>query len=339
MRAIWEEIIATVVVALLAFILGRLFRIFQLNEKARKYSIVALFILTIFSIVIWPLYVQSSLLTFVTLGLVILVITIWYYDYAAVQQKLTEQKQAVEEQQEKIDDQQKIINELKEKFEAKSPIATLQAGKSYTVGTRGQNHIDVRILKRTGLAPGKELDLTWETIWDGVEALARQISRYKGACRPDLILGINELGTIIASYLNSRLWQGEKEIGIIRSGTPEEKNKMRPIVFSIPETFSNNESHGLRILLVDSEIKSGQSAKQIIDCLNERFAAKQIYFAVLTTCRVNCPVEDMAHLMYKKDNKAQEQPIPVPIDFLAFFTTGDVEPPEALRWAGAAAQL
>ena len=331
LQPIWEEIVATVVVALLAFIFGRLFRIFQLNEKARKYIIIALFISIVAFIIAGPLYVHSGLLSFVTLGLVILVLTIWYYDYTATQKKLIEQKQAVDEQQGKIDEQQKLINELKKKIETKSPLATPQAGKSYTVGTRWQNHIDVRILKRTGLASGKELDLTWETIWDGVEAIARQISRYKGACRPDLILGINELGTIVASYLNSRLWQGEKEIGIIRSGTPEGKNKMRPIVFSIPETFSGNKSHGLRILLVDSEIKSGQSIKQIVDCLNERFAVKQIYVAVLTACRVNAPVEEMEHLMYKKDNNAQEQPLPVPIDFLAFFTTGDVEPPEALR--------
>ena len=203
-----------------------------------------------------------------------------------------------------------------------------QIGKDYTVNTSGgKKSIRVRILKRTGLDPDKPLYISWDTIGKGAEYLAEQIDQYSPALHPDLILGVNELGMIIASYLAGTLRKGRKEIGFVRTGTSDAKTGKRPTFYSFPEILVNDNSQGLTILLVDNELKSGRSAKQIMAELKQKFKVNKIYLAVLTVCPVIGPFDNMTKIMV---SKSEGKPVALP-DFLAFFATGYVVPPGNIK--------
>lgn len=309
------QLVGTVIIAVLGAIVSKLveklLEVWPTVNKA-KYTIGGLLVLSIVSISFWFFYPELAIVKITTLGLASLVLIKSYRTAVALQRKVDEQEKTIKEQSRRT--------------------AGQQIGKIYDVSTRGANHVEVRSLKRMGLPSGRHLDITWGTVLQGAEYLSKQIARYKGGCRPNLILGINELGTVLASYLNGKLWRGEKEIGIVRSGPPDQKSKKRPMFYSIPDIFVKDKSKELSVLLVDSEIKSGESTRQIIDELQNSHTIKQIYLAVLTACRVANPtLQDMAEIMYKKDDRTPARSIAVSIDFLAFFTSGDVEPPDELR--------
>jgi len=288
------QIVVGLIGASIAYVLGRFFqpllRKFWPDEHTQKNIVVGLFVFVLISIAFWFLYPESTVPKLATLGLLILAVTTWHYYYAAAN----------------------------------------QIGKAHVVLVGETRKIRVRMLKRIGLAPDEVLHITWNTIGKGAEYLLDQIKQHKPSFYPDLILGINELGMIVACYLAGTLQRSNRLFGVVWTGNADPVTGLRSTIYSIPQTVSTDRSQKLSILLVDGELKSGKSAKQIKDELEKTFNVSRILVATLVACRTAGPVEEMTKIRFVKGDGTQQNLAYLP-DFLAFQTTGDMEPPGDIR--------
>jgi hypoxanthine phosphoribosyltransferase len=133
----------------------------------------------------------------------------------------------------------------------------------------------------------ERLDLTWETFGAGCEHLAARLKKAPGGICPDIFFGINSAGIMIAAYLSDFY---RAPLGIIK--TEIEISGHRSIrQFEFPKANVKNDDKPMIegtivknpkcIAVVDSEIKSGKSVKDIIDILENRYTNARIIYIVL----------------------------------------------------------
>ena len=134
---------------------------------------------------------------------------------------------------------------------------------------------EIEIKKLNKIKKFDRLELTWETLGSGIEYLAKEIVN-SSAASPDLIFGINETGFIIASYLSKNL-RSRPKLGLIQTGdlfaltkNGSTKFKRRILPFELPNIQFSNSDCPLSIAIVDFEIKSGVSVKDIINEIEAR---------------------------------------------------------------------
>jgi hypoxanthine phosphoribosyltransferase len=140
--------------------------------------------------------------------------------------------------------------------------------------TRKDNpNLKIGIYKLKWKNKNDKLMLTWETFGKGIEMLSQAIHAAAGI-DPNVIFGVNEAGIMIASYLS---FQNRYPLGIIKTGGHDSKSKREIIQFDCPENIKNPGT----IAIVDSEIKSGGSNKDIFDEVRKKYKNARIIYIVL----------------------------------------------------------
>jgi len=150
-----------------------------------------------------------------------------------------------------------------------------QIGSSISIKCSLPPYQEIEIKKLNKIKKFDRLELTWETLGSGIEYLAKEIVN-SSAASPDLIFGINETGFIIASYLSKNL-RSRPKLGLIQTGdlfgvtkNSSTKFKRRILPFELPNIQFSNSDCPLSIAIVDFEIKSGVSVKDIINEIEAR---------------------------------------------------------------------
>ncbi len=168
------------------------------------------------------------------------------------------------------------------------------------------------------------LSISWDTFGDGMCFLKNQITDYSPKVEPDLCIGINRKGMLIASYLAGTLHDGQRLVGFIR--TSGEKREI------VEESFPCNLGRIKSILIVDSEIKSGYSLHHIIEYLIEKFSPQgeklDIKIAVFSACLIKEHIDKITDLETK--GVFEHEYIDNLPDFLAFITAGRIKLPEGI---------
>lgn len=136
--------------------------------------------------------------------------------------------------------------------------------------------------------PQKKLELTWITFGIGIEHLNNTILNATGIA-PNIFFGINEAGIMIASFLS--YFHRRAPVGTIKTGAIDNTGKREILQFEFPKakvkiddkTIIENPAlkNPKCIAIVDSEIKSGESIKYIIDILKDKYGNARIIYIVL----------------------------------------------------------
>jgi hypothetical protein len=126
--------------------------------------------------------------------------------------------------------------------------------------------------------PYKQLDLTWETLGQGIEILCDQMKNFGTSLDIDACFGINDAGLVMATFLNSSVMERTK-IGYIRHKRSERAAGGR--IISKDNSFFPKLPQQPRIMLIDFEIKSGGSIKAIVRRIRQEYTDPAIYFATL----------------------------------------------------------
>lgn len=170
--------------------------------------------------------------------------------------------------------------------------------------------IHVRHLSGEGLDEHERLFLNCETFTHGVDFLLKQINDYAPALLPDLYVGINTAGVAIASFLSGILGNGRTPIEFVRTSGENHHlctDNVRPEKRKIKD-----------ILVIDVEVKSGNTIKNVTEFLLEKYGANtNIKVAVLVASRVRGQIENIEELASESKGVFVEDPKYLP-DFLAF---------------------
>lgn len=136
--------------------------------------------------------------------------------------------------------------------------------------------------------------LNWVAFIDGIDRLKEQLVCSSPKFIPDLFVGINLGGAAAAALLKSR----GSPMAIFQLETQGDKREIRYSAFpsvlgqaeenEVPNTFFGRPLEKVKVLLVDEEFKTGNSAKVVIDCLTSKwgFDEKNIRIAVLALSEV-----------------------------------------------------
>jgi hypoxanthine phosphoribosyltransferase len=162
--------------------------------------------------------------------------------------------------------------------------------------------IKISQLKQPDNQRDKRLELSWETFGHGIAVLEEQIRTSYNVYTPDMCIGVNPSGLLVASHLSARIWSTLIPVGYVVitrvGGYP------RLVHESLPDSVQRAKS----ILVADSEIKSGDSLKYVERFLREEKGCAEnveIKFAVLWACMVRGKIENMAQLRLKcNENRA-----------------------------------
>lgn len=185
---------------------------------------------------------------------------------------------------------------------------------------RGPNGGDrirrVRSLSYGNLERHERLYLTWGTFWDGTKHLVEQIEANAPAITPDLCVGINVPGSIIASFLCSQMSGGSRILGYVEVKGDDHKVDEDTISLPDPETAIRS------ILIVDLEVKRGKSLRNVRDFLLKRYGGSKtlkshMKTAVLVASGVTELIEDIKDLRKGHRGMFDEDAKYLP-DFLAF---------------------
>ena len=106
------------------------------------------------------------------------------------------------------------------------------------------------------------------TFHQGVEFLFEQIIEEGNEFRPDVFIGINATGAMIACYLNGRLYGKEaRPVGIVATGAFKGPAVQRRTDHMVP--YDRIEEHH-DVLVVDSQFKRGENSFYVIGEIKER---------------------------------------------------------------------
>jgi hypoxanthine phosphoribosyltransferase len=301
MNGVVINLVALAVAYAIGRLLPRLLKKLRIQEKRRRTIGFAFLLMSIVSCTLSFSAAQSRVLIPTTLALIILGATTLYYDRGLQ-----------------------------------------HIGKSISIRTAGGRRIYAHELKRTDLGPEIPLPISWDTIGLGAKRLSEQINSYSPTVQPDLVLGVNELGMIVASYLARALSIGARQLGMVRTGTIDKGTDKRYVSYLLPLSMTRSPTdgsvpaadtgwrQGVTILLVDGKIKSGRSALQLKNELSSKFKVNQILCAVFAACRVVKQEDDPGEIVFRLEDGTHGKVV-CPPDFLAFFTTGDIDPPGKIR--------
>jgi len=143
---------------------------------------------------------------------------------------------------------------------------------------RKYKHEDIEIRKLIK-SDEDRLKLTWDTLIYGIEDLTKKIKDCPGGGSFDIIVGINETGIIIASYLSANF--GKAPIGTIRTGRLCKAGERIILQCDLPNT-DKKVDRPMSVAIVDLETETGNSAKLVIDKIKEKYKNKiETMFIVL----------------------------------------------------------
>lgn len=184
--------------------------------------------------------------------------------------------------------------------------------------------ISVCHLSTGDLRPDEFLYLTPETLFAGIHALRKQINDYSPALRPDLCVGINNGGVIIAGCLAVLLRKSAPQVALVT--TEGEAHNISTAGLTCPAA---QRAHTVQeILVVDLEVKRGRSLRNVVACLRERYSAHgtevpTIKVAVLVASQVSGPINYVTDIL--RDNRGvfdvDSEYLP---DFVAFTSASKV---------------
>lgn len=163
--------------------------------------------------------------------------------------------------------------------------------------------------------------IDWPTLKRGSSILNEQIEGLSPEVKFDLIIGINWIGGLVASFLDGCQKDREKPIGMVKSST-KQKNKRR-FSYSLPTGSRNTSS----ILLIDGTIKSGESLNAIVRSVKRKYGKNvSICTAVLIACGVDkipstCKMENLFEPTSNRLFKPKSGCTP---DLLAFVKKGTI---------------
>ena len=129
--------------------------------------------------------------------------------------------------------------------------------------------------------PGIQTLLSWSEFGFGVESMMKQIRSIPLRVRVEGLIGINEAGLAIASFLSGALMHREP-IGLLR----------RDRSGSLSAEFLPEIRDGGSLLLVDSEIKSGKTLLEAMSVLNADTRELRIFFSALGAQAVGSRIPD-----------------------------------------------
>lgn len=105
------------------------------------------------------------------------------------------------------------------------------------------------------------------TFLQGLQFLHEQILEEVNEFRPDVFVGINATGVMIAAYLNARLFgKAARPVGMVTTGTYKGKLK-RSTDHTVP--YDRIDEHH-DVLVVDSQFKSGRNSCDVIGEIKEK---------------------------------------------------------------------
>lgn len=193
------------------------------------------------------------------------------------------------------------------------------------------------------------------TFHRGMEILFEQIRRESSMLVPDLFIGVNQGGTIAAAYLEARLHQAnEFPFQMVRTPTGSIARKTRVLAYpegGLGKIFTRQVLSKIRTaIIVDSQVKSGESSFELME-MCDRYAKKvTIYFAVLVVCgiktselpakidnrddlfdpnkKLNVSYRRRCWDKYVADRKKGRERLP---DFFAYVSQEAVKPAEGVR--------
>lgn len=187
-----------------------------------------------------------------------------------------------------------------------------------------QYKIKVTMLYGKGLDVDEQLDLSWETIRDGAGFLSEQIRRNAKTFDPDLCVGINSGGIFIASYIAGAFRGGSRAFCYVQTVKVDEEHMITQE--TIP---TGKEIH--RILVADSEVKTGGSIRKVTELLKTKFGPGiSIKVAGLVACFVRGEIESIDELSFNRKGIFTEEVAYLP-DFLAFTSDRRIELPGGIR--------
>lgn len=183
-----------------------------------------------------------------------------------------------------------------------------------------------------------KLRVTWDTFGDGIKTIAQQIHEYSPGFTPEIYIGVNENGAMIASALSGRKCSSYT----IKTEGPERK-----VVWNLPSIEVLNNKN---VVVVDTQYKSGGSISLIINTIKNQSTPNAVYLAVFTICGINLgTVKDCSSLKQEMITKLNDYVKGVPTfsdnfqkevnkeldimsdialpHFIAYYTLGGISPP------------
>ncbi len=148
----------------------------------------------------------------------------------------------------------------------------------------------------------KRLELSWETFGYGLDALEEQIRVHYNTFKPDVCIGMNHSGLLVASYLAARVGSGLITPPVCYVGLTRVASGLEKIASGLeikPKQLPTEVSKAKSILVVDSEIKSGNSLRCVEHYLRHEIGCGEnanIKFAVLSACMVEDKIDSMTQL-------------------------------------------
>ncbi len=207
--------------------------------------------------------------------------------------------------------------------------------KPVRVQTEDRRTISVRRIFPCNLGdPYDPTHISWSTFHDGVEFLLGQIRKYPHALPVDLYVGINDVGTIVASIIAGTRG-GEHVESVEFISAKDDRFRFESGLLS--------GAHGgafqpRNILIVDFKVKSGRAIEDVSEFLRNKYGDDiKIKFAALVAPLVSLtPDGDPVDMMrVVKCNKwYRDHPTEVPgylPDFLAFMSYNDLRLPHGMR--------
>jgi len=213
--------------------------------------------------------------------------------------------------------------------------AISQEGEPFQIKVPGREQlISIRGLPNPNLS--RRLNLSWKTFGQGIEDLRDQIINHKERLPADLCVAINDAGLVIASFLGGSIMNRCK-LGYLKTeGTPEgggrriiEADSWLPKL-SPARSAATTERPRPLILLLDSELKSGQDLKVAVERLCSEYPGARICYAVLAA-----KVEGQDPRITSFDDLMAGkvlQALDLNAIFIAYtFTSPGIEPPLEIR--------
>jgi hypothetical protein len=178
----------------------------------------------------------------------------------------------------------------KEELDAYQP-SIVQAGPGFPAELTHNGHTRTETVYPLLCDPARpKLVLTWETWAWTIGKLEQQIARSKSTFHLDAYFGVNEAGLAIAMALN----EARRPIGFLfhQGDTHSRTVDRRQCLFPALDPKAS-------ILLVDSQLKTGDSLRVVLSYLREHYASNdlRIYYAVLMAKAAVCPIRRFDQLL------------------------------------------
>jgi len=204
------------------------------------------------------------------------------------------------------------------------PERNTQIGEPFKVSLSNLvTHVDVRILLETENGEQPNIKMTRETFYTGIDFLKEQLRLREPAVSPDLFVGINAVGMLVACSL-SRAVQNISGRGLLGYVTTiGDGHNIDKKATALPPSVREGD---FTVLIVDSEAKSGNSLHNVCEHLKTCYKGNMTIKTCVLSGRVNTLIAEtdenrltlekllIGHGIFKSKNRD------VLPDFLVFIT-------------------